>query len=135
MLIFAPRLDGDVIEAEVAEGIDEGRGKTRISNERNVEVDGGTTYLVAVGQLVGGEVLGDVHHHVDLVLMQEVEGRRHVGGDVCSFGLGGPEHSGVGDAVVGEVLGRAACGVDFVAVVHEHVGGIEHLGFLLGSTC
>ena len=53
-LIFLPRLDVELLHAEGAEGVDEGGGEAGVGDERDVEVDGGAAYLVAVGQLAGG---------------------------------------------------------------------------------
>jgi hypothetical protein len=47
-----------------------GTCQAAIGDEGHIQIDGSTTDLIAVGQLVGGKVLGDIHHHVDLVLMQ-----------------------------------------------------------------
>ena len=67
LLILRPRLDAQVVHRHRAEGIDEGAGQTGVGDERNVEVDGRTAYLVAVTQLARRQVLGDVDHHVDFL--------------------------------------------------------------------
>ena len=56
--IFLPGADVDVVEGHRAEGADEGRGQAAVGDEGHVEVDGGAANLVAVGELVGGEILG-----------------------------------------------------------------------------
>ena len=49
-LELAPSLDLDIIQALCAEGIDECGGEAGVGDERNVEVDGCTTNLVAIGE-------------------------------------------------------------------------------------
>ena len=129
--ILLPRADVDVIERHGAESADEGRGQTTVGDEGHVQVDGSTANLVAVGELVGGEVLGDVDHHVDLVAMEQVEG----GGQCLPYsllGFAGPENAGVLDAVFGEVSGGSSGGEELVAMGSKYAGGIKHLGLLLG---
>ena len=74
--IFVPRLDSKVIKTHRCEGMDEGRGESVVGEERDVEVDGCTTDLVAVGELARGEVLRDIDHHVDLLVANHVESLR-----------------------------------------------------------
>lgn len=129
--ILLPRADVDVIERHGAESADEGRGQTTVGDKGHVQVDGGTANLVTVGELVGGEVLGDVDHHVDLVAVEHVEG----GGQCLPYSLLGfarPEDAGVLDAVLGEVSGGSSGGEELVAMGSKHAGGIKHLGLLLG---
>ena len=59
------------------------------------------TQTVSVGELASGEVLIDVHHHVDLALMQEVEGL-----GLLPF-VGRPEDQRGGDAVLCQHVVRA----------------------------
>lgn len=125
-LILAPCLDRDVVGRECAEGIDECRCQAGVGDEGNVEVDGCTTDFVTIGEFVSGEVLGNVHHHVDFVLMQEVERLR-----LTTF-VGGPMYERVGNAVLVEVARRAVGGIDFVTIGNEFGCRIEHSGFLLG---
>ena len=73
LLELVPALDGDVAGGEAAEGVDERFGKASIGEQGDVEVYSGTADLVSVGELTGGEVLGQVHHHVDLLLVEQVE--------------------------------------------------------------
>ena len=61
LLILTPTLDANVVQLDIAEGIDECRRKATVGDERHVEVDGSTTNLVSVGELTGSEVLRDVH--------------------------------------------------------------------------
>ena len=49
--ILIPALDLDVIDRHRAECTDECCRKTCISDERNIEIHSGTTYVVSVGQL------------------------------------------------------------------------------------
>ena len=51
-----PALYLQVCQAFLAEGLDEGGGKTGIGNERRVVVDGSTTDAVAVGQFALGVI-------------------------------------------------------------------------------
>ena len=76
LLILRPALDCDAFYRHVAESADEGAGKATVRDERDVEVDGGTAYLVTVGQLTGRKVLRDVDHHVNLMVVEHVEGLR-----------------------------------------------------------
>ena len=76
-LIGTPRLDVDVLGLHRAESADESGGQTAVGDKRDVEVDGRTADLVAVGELVDGEILRNVDHHVDLLLVEHVEGLRH----------------------------------------------------------
>ena len=71
--IFIPCLDSKVIKAHRCESMDEGRGEAVVGEERDIEVDGSTTDLVAVGELARGEVLRDIDHHVDLLVANHVE--------------------------------------------------------------
>ena len=75
-LIGTPRLDVDVLGLHRTESTDEGGGQTAVGDKRDVEVDGRTADLVAVGELVDGEILRNVDHHVDLLLVEHVEGLR-----------------------------------------------------------
>ena len=87
--------------------------------------------LVAVGELVGGEVLGDVDHHVDLVAMEHVKGGgERLPNSLLSFA--GPEDAGVLNAVLGEVSGGSSGGKEAVAMGSKHAGSVNHLGLLLG---
>ena len=129
--ILLPRTDVDVIERHGAEGADEGRGQTTVGDKGHVQVDGGTADLVTVGELVGGEILGDVDHHVDLVVVEHVEGGGHYL-PYSLLGFAGPEDAGVLDSVLGEIAGGAAGGKELVAMGSKHAGGIKHLGLLLG---
>ena len=95
---LAPCLDFDVIEALRAEGVDECGGKSGVGDERNVEVDGCTTNLVAIGEFAHREVLRHVHHHVDVVAVQEVECLW-----LLTF-LAGPMNERVLDAVIFQVV-------------------------------
>ena len=61
LLILTPTLDANVVQLDIAEGIDECRRKATVGDEGHVEVDGSTTNLVSVGELTGSEVLRDVH--------------------------------------------------------------------------
>lgn len=129
--ILLPGTDVDVIERHGAEGADEGRGQTTVGDKGHVQVDGGTADLVTVGELVGGEILGDVDHHVNLVAVEHVEG----GGQCLPYsllGFAGPEDAGVLNAVLGEVSGGASGGEELVAMGSKHTGGVNHLGLLLG---
>ena len=96
LLELVPALDGDVASGEAAEGVDERFGKAGVGEQGDVEVYSGTADLVSVGELTGGEVLGQVHHHVDLLLVEQVE---------C-LGLhalfAGPVYEGVLHAILGE---------------------------------
>ena len=74
LFVFTPGLDANLLDRNGAEGLDEGRGQTTVGDQGDIQVDGRTTDLVAVGELVRGQVLRNVHHHVNLVLMQEIEG-------------------------------------------------------------
>ena len=69
LLILTPTLDANVVQLDIAEGIDDCRRKATVGDERHVEVDGSTTNLVSVGELTGSEVLRDVHHHIGRVLL------------------------------------------------------------------
>ena len=53
--------------------MDKGRRKSAVGDERDIEVDGCTAYLITVGKFAGGEVLGNIHHHVNLMVMKHVE--------------------------------------------------------------
>ena len=71
--------------------------QSTVGNQWYVQIDGCTTNLVAVGKLMGSKILRNVHYHVDLVLMQQIE---------CLW-LGvvrWPVYQCVGNAVVGKVL-------------------------------
>ena len=48
--------------------------------------------------------------------------------------LAGPVDEGVGDAVLCQIAGGAAGGVEVVAVLDELLGGTEHVGFLFAGT-
>ena len=76
LLVLAPGLDVDFVEADSAEGVDEGGGQSAVGDKGHVEVDGGAAYLIAVGQLAYGKVLGYVDHEVDFVAVEHVEGLR-----------------------------------------------------------
>ena len=73
LFILAPTLDADIIQLDIAESIYECRRKTTVGDKGNIKVDGGTTYLITVGELTGSEVLRDVHHHIDLMVVEHVE--------------------------------------------------------------
>ena len=73
LLELGPALDGDGAGGEAAEGVDERFGKASIGEQGDVEIYSGTADLVSVGELTGGEVLRQVHHHVDLLLVEQVE--------------------------------------------------------------
>ena len=49
-VILLPRLDLQVLHAQLAEGFDKGRSKTGIGDEWNVMVNGTTTNAVTVGE-------------------------------------------------------------------------------------
>ena len=48
--------------------------------------------------------------------------------------LRGPEHVGVLDAVLGKELAGSGCSIEFVAIVDEHLGSVEHFHLLLCTT-
>ena len=56
--------------------MDEGGGKAVVGEERDIEVYGGTAYLISVGQLMRGEVFRDIDYHVYLLAAYHVEGLR-----------------------------------------------------------
>lgn len=126
---LAPCLDFDVVEALRAEGVDEGGGKTGVGDEGNVEIDGCTANLVAVGEFTHREVLGHVDYHVDVVAVEQVERLW-----LLSF-LAGPMDEGVGDAVFCQIARCTACGIELIAMFNELLGRTEHVGFLLAWTC
>ena len=51
LLIILPSLNLKVLDADAAEGFDEGRSEAGVGHKRGVVVDCSTTDLVTVGQL------------------------------------------------------------------------------------
>ena len=123
-LVLVPALDGDVVLAHLAEGADERGGQSRVGDERDVEVDGGAADLVAVAQLALLKRAGDVDHHVDLPLVDELQGV----GELAL--LAGLAHAGRGDAVVLKEFVGAGGGIELVALAVQHHGGFKHVGLL-----
>ena len=72
LLELVPALEGDVAGGEAAEGVDERFGKASIGEQGDVEVYSGTADLVSVGELTSGEVLREVHYHVNLLAVEHV---------------------------------------------------------------
>ena len=56
--------------------MDEGRSKAWIGDERNVKVDGGTTYLISGVQLPHRMGFGDIDTHIYLLLVQHLQSLR-----------------------------------------------------------
>jgi len=73
LYVFLPALDLEVFEFLLGEGFDEGLGKTCVGHQRDVVVDGCTTYLVAVGQFALGLILRHIDDEFEAVLGNEVE--------------------------------------------------------------
>lgn len=120
MSVFVPALDVDGVEGHLAEGADEGRRQAGVGQQRYVEVHGGAAYAVAVAQFLGGEVLGYVDDHVDLVPVEQVED-----GGTPLFAW--PVGADGGDAVLAQEAAGALGGVDGEAVGGEHASGLEQL--------
>ena len=66
--------------------------------------DGSTTDFIAVVQFAGSQVLGNVDHHIYLLLMKHIQCLR------LSF-FAGPVHAGILHTVLGQELGRATGGI------------------------
>ena len=54
--------------------MNKGTCQSAVRDQRHIQIDGSTPNLVAICQLMCRQILGDIYHHVDLMLMQEVEG-------------------------------------------------------------
>ncbi len=72
LLVLVPTLDLDIVEGHRAEGADEGGGEAGVGDKRDIEVDGGSTDVVSVGQLLVGEVLRDVDHEVEFLVCEHL---------------------------------------------------------------
>ena len=114
--VFIPRLDSNVIDRHGRERIDEGSSQAVVGDERHVEVNGCTTDLKADGELAGCEVLGDVDHHVNLLLKDHVESLR-------LQLLRGPIDMLTSDVVLDEIAIRTARGVELITLVSQLLAG------------
>lgn len=104
LLILRPAFDCDALYRHVAESADEGAGKATVRDERDIEVDGGAAYLVAIGQLTGRKVLRDVDDHINLMVVEHVDGLR-----LTVFRR--PVDGSVGYAVSRKITGYASGGI------------------------
>ena len=95
---------------------------------RNIEVDGGTAYLVAVIQLACGEVLRNIDHHVYLLAVQHVECLR------LAFGFAGPVDARILHTVLRKEVAGTTRGKYLVPLLLKHTRGRKHVHFLLRST-
>ena len=68
-LVFVPALDLDVLLVELAERRDKGARQSSVRDERNVEVDRAAANRVVVAELGLRQVLRDIDHQIDLLLL------------------------------------------------------------------
>ena len=49
-----------------------------VGNQRHIQINGSTTNLITIRQLMRRQILGDIHHHIYPMLMQQVKGCRNI---------------------------------------------------------
>ena len=63
-----------MVDVDGAEGVDEGGCESGIGEQRHIEVDSASAHMVAhIVRRVGDDILGDTHHQLDGLAMEQVE--------------------------------------------------------------
>ena len=101
--------------------------QTCVGDQRNIQVDGGATDLVTVADLAFGEVLRNVHHHVNLFLVQHIQCLR------MSL-LVRPVYQCIFNTVFCEEAAGSSGSIQVVTVLLQLAGRIEHACLLLGTS-
>ena len=122
-----PRFYLNLIEWLGAERIDECTCQAAVGDERHIEVDGCTTYLVAIVELGYGEILWYVDHHINLLIAEHIE-------SLWLTILRRPIDLGARYIVLTKELIGATRSIEGVAMLHELARCIEHLNLLLRRT-
>ena len=128
LLVFVPALNLYIVDIQAAKCLNEGRCQPGIGNERDIEVDSGTTYFVAIVELLLRQVLGNIYHQIDLFVVQHFQSLR------LAIAFAGPKDFYSRYTVIGEELVRTPRSKKAVSFFVQKLSSFEHIGFLLGAT-